>query len=193
MKYISHELRGTHEYLKKQLIFEIIKTLLLFAMALGIFFIGYFTLHTKKSLWSVIAVLAMLPACKSLVGVIMFARFKSLDSSEYNSFKSAAGNIPLIVENVITTSQQSYYIKAIACKDNTVVGYLDCKKSSDAKTVNEHLATVLKNGGHKNVTVKIFDKKDDFLKRVAQMNDNLSDGGTTNTEAIFTTIKAVSL
>ena len=75
MKYADHRLKGTIGYIKKQLVFEIIKTLVLFAMALGLFFIGYFTLHTKKSLWSVLAVLALLPACRSLVTVIMFARF----------------------------------------------------------------------------------------------------------------------
>ena len=103
MRYIDRQLRGTFLYITKQRRFEIIKTVILFAMAFGIFFIGLATLHTKKSLWSVFAVLALLPACKSLVGVIMFARFSSLNEAEYERFSSAAGDLTSLYENVITT------------------------------------------------------------------------------------------
>ena len=71
MKYVNRGLKGTKGYIRKQLIFEIIKTFIMFAMAFGIFLIGYLTLGTKRSLWSVFAVLALLPASKSLVGVII--------------------------------------------------------------------------------------------------------------------------
>ena len=93
MKYIMRELKGTFGYIRKQTLFEAVKTVVLFAMALGIFMIGYKTLGTKKSLWSVFAILALLPASKSLVGLIMLLRFRSLPESDF----------PVIREKTIIT------------------------------------------------------------------------------------------
>jgi len=162
-------------------------------MAMGIFIIGYVTVGTKKNLWTVFAILAMLPACKSFVGVVMFARYKSLTRDVYDTYLKAAGNITCLYENVLTTSKKSYYLPVISCCDNTVIGYMPCKNISDIKEIKEHLETVLKNGGHKGVLVKIFDKEDDFLNRLSQMNENLSNSKSISNEAIYTTIKAVSL
>lgn len=192
MKYVTRELKGTLGYIKSQLVFEIIKTAILFAMALGIFFIGYFTLGTKKSLWSVFAVLALLPACKSLVGVIMLGRYRSLNDADADKYIKAIGNLPVLFENIITTSKKSYFLPIICCEENTIIAY--CKGTvTDANEVGAHIAEVLKNGGHKIATVKVFDREDAFLSRAKQMNENFADSQNTTTGAIFNTIKAVSL
>lgn len=193
MKYLNRELKGNYLYIKKQFIFELIVTIVLFAMAFGLYLIGLITLKTNKSLWSVIAVLAMLPACKSLVGVIMFARFRSLSEDVYLKYTNVAGNIPCLYENVITTSKKSYYLPIIACRNNNIVAYCNVKKSDDIKTLTEHFELVLKNGGHKVATIKIYDKEEAFLKRLSEMNSISSDDKLYSAEAIFNTIKAVSL
>lgn len=194
MKYIGRELKGSYLYIKKQFIFELIKTIILFLMAFGLYYIGVSTLGTKKSLWTVFAVLAMLPAAKSLVGVIMFARYKSLSLEQYKLYKEAAGDISIIVENVITTEKKSYYLPCIACENNTIIAYCNVSNSSMLKPLNEHLENVLKLGGYTSATLKIFDKEDAFLARLKQMNQNLEySEKKASTEAIFTTIKAVSL
>lgn len=193
MKYLNRELKGNYLYIKKQFIFELIVTIVLFAMAFGLYLIGLITLKTNKSLWSVIAVLAMLPACKSLVGVIMFARFRSLSEDVYLKYTNVAGKIPCLYENVITTSKKSYYLPIIACRNNNIVAYCNVKKSDDIKTLTEHFELVLKNGGHKVATIKIYDKEEAFLKRLSEMNSISSDDKLYSAEAIFNTIKAVSL
>lgn len=194
MKYINRELKGTRGYLKKQLIFEIIKTTVMFAMALGLYLIGYCTLKTNKSLWTIFAVLACLPACKSLVGVIMLALYKSPDDETYRKYTNEIGSLPVLYENVLTTQKKSYFVPVMVCRNNTLIGYYNPKKTDDIKNLTEHIQMVLENGGHKGVTVKIFDKEDAFFNRVSQMKAiSGEDMLTTGTQAIFTTIKAVSL
>ena len=162
MRYVGRSLKGTYGYIRKQLVFEILKTILLYAMALGIFFIGYCTLHTKKSLWSILAVLALLPASKSLVGVIMLARFKSLSADEYERYSKACGDVPVLYENVLTTSEKTFFLPVICCAFQSVIALAP---ASDAAAVKEHLDNVMKTAGHK-VTVKIFDKEDAFFERL---------------------------
>lgn len=192
MKYLSRSLKGTYGYLKAQRNFEIIKTVVLFAMALGIFLIGYITLGTKKNLWTVFAILGMLPACKSLVGVIMLLRFKSLSKDVYAKYSNAVGDLPTLYENVITTNEKSYFVPVICCEGNTLIAFCSLKSASDTKKITDHINLVMKNAGHK-VTVKIFDDESAFLRRAAEMNKNIAGGNLLSTEAVFNTIKAVSL
>ena len=191
MKYLVRELKGTYGYIRKQTVFEIIKTILLFAMAFGIFLIGYLTLGTRKSLWSVFAVLALLPASKSLVGVIMLLRFRSLSPRQYESYISATGSIPAIYENILTTTGRAYYLPVICCIASTVTAYTTAD-SSELNAVKEHIESVLKNGGHKAV-VKVFDNESDFILRVKQMTNNLSLEDREKSVRILDTLKAVSL
>ena len=191
MKYLVRELKGTYGYIRKQTVFEIIKTILLFAMAFGIFLIGYLTLGTRKSLWSVFAVLALLPASKSLVGVIMLLRFRSLSPRQYESYISATGSIPAIYENILTTTGKAYYLPVICCIASTVTAYTTAD-SSELNAVKEHIDSVLKNGGHIAV-VKVFDNESDFILRVKQMTNNLSLEDREKSVRILDTLKAVSL
>ena len=172
MKYLNRELRGTKGYINKQRIFELIKTVVMFAMALGIFFIGLVTLGTKKSLWSVFAVLALLPACKSLVGFIMFARFSSLSDEMYRRYDEKCSGLPVIYENILTTSDKTFFVPVICAVGGNVLGLYDKDKDED-HTLRDHITAVCKNAGL-DVTVKIFDDEKDFLTRVDGAGKNLS-------------------
>ena len=193
MKYITRELRGTYLYIRKQSIFEIIKCIVLFAMAFGIFFIGYSTLGTKKSLFSVFAVLALLPASKALVGVIMFLRYRSVSADMYERINSAVGNLPVLYENILTTSEKSYYVQAIVYVKGNLVALMAESKNSPEK-ITAHLKNVLKNAGHKEVNIKIYCNEKEFLSRCSEMKNHFADSISSGIyDAIFNTIKAVSL
>lgn len=189
-KYINRDLKGTYRYIRKQLTFEIVKTVILFIMALGIFFIGYMTLHTKKSLWSVLAVLALLPACRSLVGVIMLARFSSLGADEYERFSSFTDGLPVLFESIFTTSSQTFYIPVLVYKSGCVIAYYPKKVSTGV--LKDHLDAVLKTGGHK-VTLKIFEDEASFAKRCNELKDKSADNTDKAASSVIDTLKAVSL
>lgn len=186
MKYVNRGLKGTKGYIRKQLTFEIIKTVIMFAMAFGIFLIGYLTLGTKRSLWSVFAVLALLPASKSLVGVIMLARFKSLSDDEYSLFSGKVGSLPVLYENILTTTGRTFFVPVLCCISSDLIAYTQ----NDADQVKAHLDSVMAKAGHK-VSVKVFTDKQAFCKRAEVMRDSLKDD--TGSAAVLDTIKAVSL
>ncbi|MBO4904817.1 MAG: hypothetical protein J5367_06305 [Lachnospiraceae bacterium] len=186
MKYVNRELKGTYGYIRKQTIFEIVKTLVMFAMAFGIFLIGFLTLGTKKSLWSVFAVLALLPASKSLVGVIMLARFRSLGEELYLRLSDAAGQLPALYENILTTQERTFFVPVICYASGDLIAY----NEKDAAGVKEHLDKVFAAAGT-SVSVKVFSDEAGFEKRARQMAENLR--ADTKYESVFNTIKAVSL
>lgn len=191
--------KGEHGYIAYQRIRVLIITIILYMCAAGLYLIGYCTLHTHRNLWTVFSVLSILPASKSLVNLIMFLRFKSLDLLVYDVYETAIQQIPSIYELPFTTYEKTYFVDVIACIGNTVAGcYLGKpgKKSTheqDVKRLSEHLETVLKNDGHKDFTIKIFDNRQDFLRRINEMNSNLSYKCSASDEGILNTLRAVSL
>lgn len=190
MKYINREQKGTYGYIRKQLTFEIIKTVILFAMAVGIFLIGLLTLHTRKSLWSVIAVLALLPACRSLVGVVMLARYRSLSGDEYTRYSEYVENMPVLYENILTTSDKSFFVPVICICSGNVICY--CPGKDPGNVLKEHIENVLKSSGHK-ANVKVFDSEEPFRSRCHEMKEKLSGNPDKSSEAMIATLKAVSL
>ncbi len=190
MKYINRELKGTYGYIRKQLIFEIVKTVILYAMAFGIFLIGLLTLHTRKSLWSVFAVLALLPACKSLVGVIMLARFRSLSAEDHERYIGYTKDIPTLFENILTTGEKAYFVPVLSVMAGNVIACV--KNKDDVKKVREHLESVMKTGGHK-VSVMIFDDEKAFLNRCVDLKEKFSEQDKGSAYAVLDTIKAVSV
>ena len=61
--------KGTFGYLDTQKVYEIIRTVLFYSISIAIFVTGYVTTGTKKNLLTIVAVLGVLPASKSLVSV----------------------------------------------------------------------------------------------------------------------------
>ena len=71
MKQTAKEKKGYFGYVRHERKKRLLITLGLFALPLVLFLTGYLTTHTTKNLFTVVAVVGCLPACKSLVGLIM--------------------------------------------------------------------------------------------------------------------------
>ena len=191
--------KGEWGYIRSQRIRVLIMTVILYICALGLYLIGYCTLHTRKSLWTIFAILSVLPASKSLVNLIMFMRFKSLTAEIHDRIHSCAGQLAIIYELPFTTYEKTYFVDAIACAGNTAAGcYLGkpSGKKSHEQDLNDlciHLENVLKNDGYKDFTLKIFDNIDDFTDRLKEMDNKLSTKRSVNDEGMLNTFRAVSL
>ena len=95
-----------------------------------------------------------------------------------------------LYENIITTSERSFYVPVICVRGNNVFGY--CKGSSGRiSDLKSHMDTVFKNAGH-SVTFKVFDDESAFINRAKQLTETYT--SITNGDfAVMETIKAVSL
>ena len=63
--------KGTSGYLRTQKNYEILRTVLYFAISLSLFIAGRVTTGSRENLLTIVAVLGCLPACKSLVENIL--------------------------------------------------------------------------------------------------------------------------
>lgn len=183
--------KGEFGYIKNRQLLTVIRTVLLFALAVGIYVIGYISTGSNKNLLSIVAILGMLPASKSCVNMIMFLRFKSLPPKLYESFSEL--NAPFIYENVLTTTEKSYFLPVLLYKNHTIVSYCENKNVDALSIVEKHIKETMKIEKIE-VTVKVFKDKEQFIERAKSLNSSMNDEEDMKVmENVYSTIKAVSL
>lgn len=189
--------KGDYGYLLHQRKIEIGKTTLLFAISIVIYIAGYLTAGSRENLFTVVAVLGMLPASKSMVSMIMFLRFSTGSRLVYEKVSENIGEVPVFYDSVITTTQKSYPVNVFFCHAGNLCGYSE-KENLDVKTVEKHIREMLSNNQIKDVSVKLFTNLDAYLGRLASVKEietkqeNNGDG-VTKDEQVIALIRALSL
>lgn len=162
--------KGGFGYIAAEKKRKIILTSILFAVPLLIFFTALIYFKTRLTIWTVVAVVGCLPACKMLVNLIMLFRSPSLNREVYQKISEHAGKLLMSYEMYMTFYEKSAFIDAFAVCGNLVVGY-----SSDPKIDTSFMETeaqkILKGNGYR-TTVKIFTDLKPFLDRLDTMNEH---------------------
>lgn len=183
--------KGSFKYIYNERIRAIALTVIMYVLAIGIYFLGYLTMHTNKNIWTIIAVLSILPASKSAVRMIMLIRYKSIPESLYNDIEFNKGVLKLLYELIITTSEKSYLCDALAYSNDTLI-ILSRIDSKGEKKLLEHLNNSFETEGIK-VTIKIFTDEKKFISRIIEMNNNLSEDTSDKWLSVFNLLKVLSL
>ncbi len=145
-------------------------TALLFVLPLGVFFAAWLYLKTRMTIWTVGCVVGCLPACRSMVNLIMILMRKPMDEKIYLEIKRHSGDLVMSYEMYMTFYENSASIDAFAICGNEVVGF-----SSDPKINTEFMAAeaqkIIRKNGYK-VNVKILKDLRPYLERLDSMNEH---------------------
>ena len=164
----KHAKKGEFGYVAAEKKRKFLITAILFAVPLLIFFTAMMYFKTRLTIWTVIAVVGCLPACKMLVNLIMLFRCPSMDPEIYSQIQKHCKSLVMSYEMYMTFYEKSAYIDAVAVCGNTVVAY-----SSDPKIDTEFMAQecqkIVRKNGYK-VDVKILKELRPFLDRLDSMN-----------------------
>ncbi|MBO4902524.1 MAG: hypothetical protein J5518_07005 [Lachnospiraceae bacterium] len=183
--------KGTYGYIRRMKLYTTIRTIVLFAMALGLYATGYVWTGTNKNLLTIVAILGLLPSAKSMVNMIMFLRFRSLDPSVFEKYEKIRGGLHILYENIMTTTKQAYLLDVLAYKNHTVCAF--CEKAGDLAALEELILETLK-AKNTGVTVKIFPDERAFMKRMETMEQMHAEEDDDKTaDIVLSTIKALSL
>ncbi|MBP5281211.1 MAG: hypothetical protein J6Z22_01790 [Lachnospiraceae bacterium] len=182
--------KGTKNYLNTQRVYEILRTLLFFALSGGLFAAGLITTGSRLNLLTIVAVLGMLPASKSLVSVIMFCRYKSLSEDAATKIEPHLKGLSSLYDLVFTSNEKNYPVGHMTVKGNTVCGYTE-KSDFAEQAFDKHIQERLRADDLKNVNVKVFTDLKKYIDRLDQMQELSCD--ESNTERIIETIKSIVL
>ncbi|MDO4519617.1 MAG: hypothetical protein Q4B47_04905 [Eubacteriales bacterium] len=129
------------------------------------------------TIWTVIAVVGCIPACKFTVDLIMIWMRKPMDRNLYEKIASHAEGLTMSYEMYMTFYEKSAYIDAFVICGNTVVGYSSDPKI-DCKFMAENCQKLVRKNGYK-VDVKISKELRPFLERldsIREKKDSLEEG-----------------
>lgn len=188
--FTTEQVKGTRNYMDTQKKYELLRTLIYFAIPISLFVAGVVQTGDRANLLSIVAVLGLLPASKSLVSAIMFLRYHSLSDKAAGEIAGHSGDLKGLYDCVFTSYKKNFEVGYLAVRGKTVCGYSEDTGFAENEFY-EHLDSHLKLDGHKDVTVKIFTDLKKFTGRLDQMCALKED--EEKTAAVLSTLKSVML
>ena len=186
----TDDFKGTRGYLRTQKNYEILRTVLYFAISLALFIAGWVSTGSRENLLTIVAVLGCLPACKSLVEAIMFLRYKGCDERDAAQIAAHTEGLTGLYDCVFTSYEKNFCIHHLTVCGNTICGY-----TADPKFVEQafykHIQDILKKDNYRETSVKIFNDLDKYVKRCEQLKELPPQPEVTS--GICQTLKSVSL
>lgn len=152
---------GYIAYEKKK---RFIITFLLFAIPILALIGGVVVTGKKENLITVVAIVGCLPACRSLVGLIMMMLQKSMDKEIYEKIKPHAEGLVVSYEMLLTTYEKNAFMDSFAICGNKVVGY-SSRLTCSPQFVEQHVRKILKQNGYK-TEVKVLKDLNSYLERL---------------------------
>ncbi|MCM1388453.1 MAG: hypothetical protein NC231_14075 [Bacillus sp. (in: Bacteria)] len=183
--------KGSYGYIAYQKKASVIRTLLYFAISLAIYGMGIYSTGSNKNLLTVVAVLGLLPACKSAVGAIMFLKARGCSADAWEKISAYDDKLTGFYDMYFTSYKNNFPISHMVCKGNVVCAYTESDKC-DCNAGEKHLEQMLVQDGHKNITVKIFNRPEKYLDRLGQLSQ-LEVEETKNKNEIIQLFLSISL
>lgn len=162
--------KGDYGYIRAEKKKRFVTTLILFAIPLAAYVAAYLITGTNQNIITVVAMVGCLPACKSVVGLIMMLRVKPMEASHYAQIEEHAGDLVMSYEMYLTTYEKNTFVESFAVCGNKVVGY-SSKIDGSAQFVENHVRKILKQNGYK-TEVKVLTEMKPYLERLDYLNQH---------------------
>lgn len=185
--------KGNFGYLQNRRIYTGLRTLLFFALSLGLYGMGYWSTGTNQNLLTIVAILGCLPACKSAVNFIIFLRASGCSETLHARLIDFDNNegLQTFYDLYFTSYQKNYPISHMTLRGNVLCGITESTKC-DCNGAEKHLEQMLSQEGIKNVTVKIFSQTGKYIDRLSQL-EALETSEHKNQDEIISLLYSISL
>ena len=159
--------KGDFGYIQKQKRTRLLRTLACFLLPAAFFTVGMvLNQGDRYNIYTIIALVGCIPACMSLVSMIMMWMQKPMRRELYEEIQPHAGDLLMAYEMYMTTRDISIFVDAAAICGEYVAAYTDRPaRRKDLDFMEQHITKTLRANKYK-MTVKIFDQKKAFLERL---------------------------
>ncbi len=164
---MKHVYRGQFEYIKKKKKERFIICLIWGALIIGILVAGFLITKSRESIFTVAAILTVLPAAKFVVSFCMLLPYQSQTREKYDMVCKAAKEAIVCTDMLISTEKKVLPTDFVVIRDGNVCGYSGHPKF-DARFAQEYLTAMYKRNGVK-PNIKMFTDEKKFLQRVREL------------------------
>lgn len=167
--------KGKQGYISSRKKIDFAWLLVFIALGIGIFLVGYFISKTRANIFTVLAVLMVLPGAKRMVALFVMLPRKSVEKERYERVKNAVGEGTLYTDYVFTSTEKIMHLDFLLVKNGNVLGVI-----APSKQNVDYLKKYLTDSVHKiseHYHVKLFDDDEAFLKQVQRLSQVEADEG----------------
>lgn len=168
-KYIKTAVKGHYGYLKTKRNQVLVMTILMFAVSLSLFAAGIITTGSNKNLLTIVAVLGCLPASKSMVSLIMYLKATGCSAEAKEMIENVQGELVGMYDMYFTSYKNNFPVSHMVVEGKNICGYAE--KKFNTGLCENHLETILKQSGYKDLTIKIFTDSVKYSDRLSQLNE----------------------
>lgn len=164
--------KGEYGYLNSTKKKNLISTIIMFFIFLVIMLIGYILNDfSNRNIFTVIAVLFILPGTRSLIGFITLIPYKTSDIKLYDEIdKSKLANDILYSDLVVSSPERVMGLSFLVIREDSILG-LNNKDQKNGKDIRAYLEALLK-ARELDYKVKIYHSYDGFLEKVKEVNEH---------------------
>lgn len=184
--------KGCFGYLAAKRIRATAWTAVLFGISLALFAAGIVTTGKKENLLTIVAVLGCLPACKSLVNTIMLFRAKGCSELAKESIRPLEGRLIGMYDMYFTSYQNNFALSHMIVEGKVILGYTEDEKC-DIRACQEHLQTMLKQCGIKDMTITISDRLQKYCEQLKNLNQIKPDNNPKKDDEVRVLLYDISL
>ena len=166
---MKRAIKGNFGYLSAKRIQVIIRTVLFFGISIALYVTGYVTTGDNKNLLTIVAVLGLLPASKSLVNMIMMIRATGCSEEVMQAVEPMEGRLIGMYDMYFTSYKKNFAISHMILEDKIILGYTE-DAGCDCRACEEHLDTMLKHGGIKDMTIRISSDLKTYCEQLKNLN-----------------------
>lgn len=105
------------DYIKKQKIFQSCMLLVFIAIGAGLFLAGFLITKTRANIFTVLAILMVLPAAKRVIALVVMLPRHSVERERYDRMKSALPSNQVLLTDYVFTSTDK-----VMCLDFVIIG-----------------------------------------------------------------------
>ena len=162
--------KGNFGYLNTKRTQVIIRTVLFFGISIALYIVGYVTTGNNKNLLTIVAVLGLLPASKSLVNMIMYLKAVGCSADAKQKIKALEGRLVGMYDMYFTSYKKNFPISHMIVEGNVILGYSE-SSDCDCRVCEEHLNAMLKQSGFKDMTIRISDDLNTYCEQLKTLNN----------------------
>ena len=165
----------TQGYIPKRKKVEFMWLLLFVALGVAIFLTGYFLTHVRANIFTVMAVLLILPAAKRIVALLVLLPKKGVARGRYEKMESYVESGTLYVDYVFTSTEKIMHLDFLLVKNGNVLGVIASSKQ-DVGYMKKYLMDCVNKvapGYH----VRLFENDEKLISHLEHLTKAEADAG----------------
>lgn len=179
--------KGQYGYISFQRKIEILKTLVLLLLCVGIYYLGVYSTGSNKNLLTFVAILGVLPMARCAVSAVLFIKAKGCPENVYESIEK--DGIKITFYELFMTQYKNYFRFDACLYNKDCLIFYSSDEKLDEKLAKEHVEQVMRTASVENVTVKVYKDLDKFKERALQLSEGEMDDNT----VLFDNLLSVSI